>query len=168
MLPEITEYLGMIKDLRGQVVDLLREMPAEALNWRPIEGDNHVTNSLAVLAVHLAGAEHFWIAEVVGEMPATRNRPAEFLTEVASVEPLLTRLTEVGEETGRILPALTESQLNQTRLIHGRPEAVSTRWAILHVIDHTALHLGHMQITAQLWGNGKAMPSPRWFQRVVS
>jgi hypothetical protein len=36
------------------------------LDWRPIEGDKgHVTNSLAVLAAHIAGAEHFWIAEVV-------------------------------------------------------------------------------------------------------
>jgi len=24
-------------------------------------------------------------------------------------------------------------------------------WALLHALDHTAQHLGHMQITRQLW-----------------
>jgi hypothetical protein len=42
------------------------------------------------------------------------------------------------------------------------------RWGILHVIDHTSLHLGHMQITYQLWNEGKSKPSPRWFERLPS
>jgi hypothetical protein len=34
------------------------------------------------------------------------------------------------------------------------------------VIDHTALHVGHMQITRQLWAGGKSFPSPLWSQRL--
>ena len=63
MISELDNYLNRLDDLRGQVSTLLAELPAEVLNWRPIESkDNHVTNSLAVLAAHVAGAEHFWIA----------------------------------------------------------------------------------------------------------
>ena len=71
MLPELDNYLQRIEDLRRQVSELIADLPAEALNWRPIEGE--ATNSLAVLAAHIAGVEHFWIAEVVGGCPPTRD-----------------------------------------------------------------------------------------------
>jgi hypothetical protein len=28
---------------------------------------------------------------------------------------------------------------------------MTVAWAVLHAVDHTALHLGHIQITRQLW-----------------
>lgn len=165
MLAEVAQYLNMIEDLRGQVSELVAGAPAEALNWRPISGsDDHATNSLAVLATHVAGAEHFWIAEVIGQRPATRVRPEEFTTVAESAEGLQERLAAVGEETREILAALDEETLAGEREAHER--TVPVRWAILHVIDHTALHLGHMQLTLQLWQGGRAAGGPRWFERV--
>jgi uncharacterized damage-inducible protein DinB len=167
MLSECASYLGMLNDLRGQIAGLITELPAEALNWRPIEGeDDHVTNSLAVMVAHVTGAEHFWIYEVIGGQPATRDRPAEFVTEVDGPELLLGKLEVVGEETSKILATLTTEDLDSTRQAHDR--TVPVRWAILHAIDHTALHLGHMQITYQLWFKGQAADSPRWYQRLNS
>ena len=161
---ELEHYLQMIEDLRGQVGELLAGLPAEALNWRPIEGDDdHATNSLAVLAAHIAGAEHFWITQVVGGRPVTRDRDAEFAAQATNATELRRRLDETGSTTREVLSALREMDLDGTREVKGR--TVSVRWCILHVIDHTALHLGHMQLTYQLWMSGKA-PSPRWLQRV--
>ncbi len=97
MNPELDHYLHMIEDLRGQVRDVIASLPAEALNWRPLPAsDAHETNSLAVMAAHVAGAEHFWIAEVIGGEPTTRDRPAEFVTEVDGPDSLLRRLDDVG------------------------------------------------------------------------
>lgn len=167
MHAEVEQYLHMIEDLRGQVRRLIADLPAEALNWRPIAGsDDHATNSLAVMAAHVAGAEHFWIAEVVDGRPPTRVRDAEFTTRVAAADELLQQLDEVGAETREILATLDSEELAGTREVDGR--TVPVRWAILHVIDHTALHLGHMQLTYQLWTSGTAGPSPRWFERVDS
>ncbi|MGD2049341.1 MAG: DUF664 domain-containing protein, partial [Chloroflexota bacterium] len=59
---------------------------------------------------------------------------------------------------------LSATDLDEDRQVEGRQ--VSVRWAILHVIDHTALHLGQMQLTYQLWHNGQAADTPRWFQRL--
>ncbi|MCA9957006.1 MAG: DUF664 domain-containing protein, partial [Anaerolineales bacterium] len=70
----------------------------------------------------------------------------------------------VRSQTRTILQNLTQEDLDGTR--QARDREVPTRWAILHVIDHTALHLGHMQITAQLWQGGQSVDSPRWFQRL--
>ena len=167
MITELDNYLERLEDLRGQVSGLIADLPAEALNWRPIEGkDDHVTNSLAVLAAHLAGAEHFWIAEVIGGRPATRDRDAEFVTVAASTAELLQLLEKISLETREVLSSLSESDLNGTRQTNGR--IVPVRWCILHVIDHTSLHLGHMQITYQLWAGGKSVPSPLWSERLPS
>lgn len=163
MHPEIEHYLHMIADLRGEVIDLVTDLPAEALNWRPLEGDDHATNSLAVMAMHVAGAEHFWMAEVIGGYPPSRDRPAEFETVASGPQPLVERLQAVGAETEAVLGSLDAAALAGTRRAWDRD--VSVRWGILHVIDHTALHLGHMQITYQLWQGGRAKHMPRWFER---
>jgi hypothetical protein len=165
MTPEVQNYLHMIEDLRGQVGRLIVDLPAEALNWRPIEGsDDHATNSLAVMAAHVAGGERFWIAEIVGRRPVTRDRNAEFVVEVTGPAELLERLEKTGVETRNVLSTLVPADLDGFREI--KDKTVSVRWAILHIIDHTALHLGHMQLTYQLWHGGQAGPSPRWFQRL--
>ena len=77
MNPEIAAYYGMINDLRGSVANLLGDQPSTALNWRPIAGnEGEATNSLATLVAHVAGSEHYWIGEVVGKGPPTRDRDA--------------------------------------------------------------------------------------------
>ena len=167
MVAELENYLQRIQDLRRQVSELITDVPPEALDWRPIEGDDeHATNSLAVLAAHIAGSEHFWIAEVVGGYSPTRDRDGEFATQVADASDLLRLLEEAGAETREVLSALSQADLDGTREVEGR--TVPVRWAIVHIIDHTALHLGHMQITYQLFMGGQSKASPRWFERLAS
>jgi len=175
VLSELDNYRRRLDDLRRQVCELIAGLPAEALNWRPIEGakDEHATNSLAVLATHIAGAEHFWIAEVIGGRPATRDRDAEFAAQAGDAAELCRRLEATGVETAEVLAALSAADpsgrasgqsLDGVREARGR--TVPVRWGILHVVDHTALHLGHMQLTLQLWRGGQSGPSPQWFERL--
>jgi len=165
MLTELDNYLHRLEDLRGQVLRLIADLPAQALNWRPIEGkDDHAANSLAVLAAHISGAEHFWIAEVVGGRAATRDREAEFVTVVDDAAELINLLEKTAQETREVFSNLSESDLNGTR--QAKDRTVPVRWCILQVIDHTSLHLGHMQITYQLWSGGKSAPSPLWHERL--
>lgn len=165
MESEIRHYIDMMDDLRGQASELIVDLSADALNWRPIEGaEDHATNSLGVLVSHIAGAEHYWIAEVIGGHEATRDRPAEFATHATAASDLVQRLSDVGDESRDVLSDLTGAELEMNREADGR--TVPVRWAILHVIDHTALHLGHMQLTYQLWKSGESGPSPRWYERL--
>ena len=165
MLGELENYMSRMDDLRGQVCGLIADLPPEALNWRPVEGaGDHASNSLAVLAAHVAGAEHFWIGEVVGGLPPSRDRDAEFETHSAGASELVDRLVQVGAESQEVLSSLTRSDLDDVRQVQGR--SVPVRWGILQIIDHTALHLGHMQLTVQLWQGGQSRPSPRWYERL--
>jgi len=165
MLSELDNYLRRIEDLRSQIINLISDLPVEALNWRPVEGDeDHATNSLAVIVTHLAGAEHFWIAEVIGRRPSTRDREAEFGITANDAAELIRLLEKAGTETREVLSELSEADLNDTRAAKDR--TVPVRWALLHVVEHSALHLGHMQITYQLAHGGQSVSAPRWFQRL--
>ena len=165
MNEELQNYLRRIEDSRGQISRLISDLPAEALNWRPIDGsEDHAMNSLAVLATHVVGAEHFWLAEVIAGHPPTRDRDAEFVTEATAAAALCQRLEQVGQETREIFSGLSDADLSETRQHQGKIFPI--RWALLHVVDHYALHLGHMQITYQLWRGGEAFQAPRWFQRL--
>jgi uncharacterized damage-inducible protein DinB len=150
MLPEVQAYLTDFEELREQVKSLLEGLGQEALDWRPIEGvDELATNSLTAMVIHLAGSETYWMKEVIGGKKIVRDRDAEFVTKGLSVPELQAKIEATGKVTAEILSALTEKQLEESR--KWRDRSVSVRWCILHVIEHYAQHLGHMQLTRQLW-----------------
>jgi uncharacterized damage-inducible protein DinB len=163
--PELAEYLARLEDLRGQIVRLVDGLPTEALNWRPLEeAAGRQTNSLAALAAHCAGAERFWIGQVVGGGPPNRDRDAELAWRATSSTELIRLLEDCGQETRVTVSALEGTALAGLREVDG--QRVSVRWCLLHVLDHTALHLGHMQLTFQLGSGGRCAPSPLWFERI--
>lgn len=165
MLSELENYLQRIEDLHNQIVDMVDDMPRDGLNYVPITlPQMQVSNSIAQLAAHAAGAEHYWIGEVIGGLPATRNRDAEFALRARNSKELISALNSVFAETKDIFSRLTEANLSKSYEVDEKE--VPGRWAILHVIDHTALHLGQMQITYQLWAKGESKSSPFWFSRL--
>jgi len=150
MLKEIESYVSFLNDLRGQVKTLLEGLPKEALDWRPLDGQGELaTNSLAVMTIHLAGSEAFWIKEIIGRQPIQRDRDAEFVIKGLGFAELAAKLEAGAKNSTAILSSLTASQLEETRKFRDR--TVTVRWAILHVIEHFAMHIGHMQLTRQLW-----------------
>ena len=150
MLKEVEAYLAKLADLRNQANSLLEGLPPEALDWRPIRGEGELaTNSLAVLAVHLAGSQTFWMKEIIGRTPIQRDREAEFATQGASVADMKAKLDAAGEVAGEVLSPLTESQLAEGRTFRDKP--ITVRAGILQVLDHVSQHIGHMQLTRQLW-----------------
>src|SRR5690606_41522162 len=69
-------YFHHLRELHNMIKRAAEGLPAEGLDWAPAPE----TNSLAVLMVHVAGAERHWIGEIVGRQPIDRNRSAEFET----------------------------------------------------------------------------------------
>ena len=150
MLPEVQAYLTDLGELRDQVKILLEGLHQEALDWRPIEGEGELaTNSLTAMVVHLVGSETYWMKEIIGGKRIVRDRDAEFVTQGLSVSELQTTIVAAAKMTVEILSPLTEKPLEEVR--KWRDRSVSVRWCILHVIEHYAQHLGHMQLTRQLW-----------------
>ena len=147
MLAEVETYLERLNTLRGKVVASVEGVNVAALDWKPPAGD---TNSLIVLAVHSLGAEHGWIGEIIGGETKTRVRPREFEAQSDQVAELRERSEATARESERVLSPLGEKDLKRT-LEHTTYGTVTVRWAILHVIEHYAEHLGQMALTRQLW-----------------
>jgi len=150
MTKEIQGYFTTMNEMREQVRSLLEGLPEEALDWRPIEGEGELaTNSLGVIVSHLAGSATYLIKEIIGGQPVHRDREAEFATRHANASTLKARLDGAVKIVEEVLSPLKEGQMEEDRKYRDRTAKV--RWIILHVIEHTALHLGHMQLTRQLW-----------------
>lgn len=161
MLPEVQQTLQTLERVRSQVGGIIHSTPLAGLNWRPElpEGADEV-NSLAVLGVHTAGSEHFWIGELIGGLPHTRRREAEFAFVAGSADEILERLAAVAAQSQEVLSALDAERLASSLTYDGHIHPV--RWILQHVIAHYSLHVGHMQLTYQLWNQGKANTAPPW------
>jgi hypothetical protein len=156
---EIEGYLAILEDLRGQVKKGLEGLDQEGLDWCPIPGKGDLsTNSLGAIATHLAGSETYWMKEIIAGQPIHRDREAEFVAKGAGVSELQARLDGAAQATKAVLSSFPPSRLDEERKFRDRK--VTVRWGILHVIEHTATHLGHIQLTRQLWENQGKRFSP--------
>jgi len=142
-----TDYLDRLESLHNDLKGALTEMPNDGLDWVPGVG----MNSLCVLAVHVAGAERYWIGDVVAGEPSGRDREAEFLSKDMAAATLADRLDGSLAYTRGVVQRLKLSDLDKIRFSpqHGREYAVG--WVLAHVLAHAALHAGHAQVTRQLW-----------------
>lgn len=150
---ELDCYLNRLNDLRGDMMRLIQGLSAEELNWRPLDPALGDTNSLAALAAHLAGSERWWIGELVGEIPANRNRPAEFLTVADSWQPLVAGLQASAELTRQVAERLTTAGLDKPCQAFGH--IFPARWAFGTQLEHYGQHLGDAMLTYQLSHGGK-------------
>ena len=121
--------------------------------WRPSteEGGGGEMNTLAALAVHTASAGGWMLHHQVYGDALPRDREAEFRA-VATRDEIdaifegwlasFRARIDAGDDVdlGAMPPTIRESIPHWTRM----------HW-LFHMIDHTALHLGHVQIHRQLW-----------------
>lgn len=140
------DIIDRMEKLHSEIIATLEGLPSEALDWVP----GPEMNSLAVLAAHVAEAEHYWIGEIAGGDDAHRTRSDEFETQGLTAEQLIEQLNAAQAHNRRVLEALTLEDLAIQRP-HAKRGQVRVSWALLHALEHTGLHTGHMQITRQLW-----------------
>jgi uncharacterized damage-inducible protein DinB len=115
------------------------------------------TNTLFALATHLVGAGEFWVLVLAGGRIIPRDRPAEFRAS-GSLSDLTARYELWISGVHEVLDGLASDKMEQRielsryRSAPSPSEEVSVREALLHAVEHSALHLGQIQITRQLLG----------------
>jgi uncharacterized damage-inducible protein DinB len=143
----IDEYLSLLHELHSEIEKSLIGLPTQALDWTP----GPETNSLAVLVVHLTGAERFWVGDVALGDPSNRVRAAEFKAAGLAPEALITRLRDADEYIRHAIESLSLADLEALRTNPHDGRQFSVAWCLLHVLEHTATHMGHIELTSQLW-----------------
>lgn len=147
MQPFCREFLAHLQELHDEIKTIIEGLPQNALDWKP--GKDF--NSLGVLIVHISGAERYWLGDVVAHLPSERDREAEFQARNINRDALTALLQESREFTRSVLEGLTFQDLETSRISPRNNRKVTVGWALNHILKHTALHVGHIQIARQLW-----------------
>ena len=141
------DYIERLQALHFDVIRELEGSTLETLNWVPGPG----MNSLSVLVVHLTGAERYWIGDVAMGEPSGRDRAAEFLVKDIEFNTLKARLDDSVQYIRAALERLALQDLERVCVSPRDGHEFTVAWVLLYIQAHTALHLGHIQITRQLW-----------------
>jgi uncharacterized damage-inducible protein DinB len=145
MQPFFEDYVLNLNELHDEILNVLKDLPPAALDWSPAPD----INSINVLVIHTAGAQRFLIGEVVAGDPAHRDREDEFKVRGLDTGLLAQRLTESLAYIRSTLDGMTVEDLASPRDLRGRERSVA--WILDHALKHTATHMGHIQLTRQLW-----------------
>ncbi len=143
----IEAYADRLKELMHGLDQALTGLPTEALDWSP----GPELNSLTVLATHVAGATRYWIGDVVGQAPSDRDREREFQSVGHNEVVVRARLADVLAYSQQVLQGLTTADLTAERHSTRHGHSFTVAWALLRALDHLAEHVGHAQMTRQLW-----------------
>ncbi len=122
---------------------------------RPLELPE--SNTAFVLATHLIGSAEYWVLELACGRDVHRDRLSEFRATGTGAE-LAARYERWLAIMQELLPALPAGQMDQPANIAGGHHPVfgdeqgTVRDALLHAVEHCALHQGHLELTRQLLG----------------
>lgn len=144
----------VLSRIGSRTLDQLRGISDEDLT-RPL--DLPESNSAFVLATHLIGAAEYWVLELAGGRDVARDRPSEFHATGTGAE-LMARYERWLAAMQELLKTLPDERMDQAALAHDGQQvrhdgqAVTVRDALLHAVEHCALHQGHLELTRQLLG----------------
>ena len=141
------DFYKLLEDLHENCKDQIGGLAQDELDWSPGTG----MNSIAVLVVHIAGSERFWIGDTIMREPSGRDREAEFVTSGVSEQALVDLLDTSLAYIEGAFDRLDVEVLAENRISPRDGREISVARTIAHVIEHTALHLGHIQIGRELW-----------------
>jgi hypothetical protein len=145
------DYIQRLTDLHQEILNAIYDLPEEALDWTPIKDTSGDMNSINVLVTHLCGAERYWIGEVACGDRAGRVRAEEFKVSGMDAEVLVAKINSTTKYAQSAIEKLRVDDLMKTGMTKTDNQQFTVGWALLHALEHTAIHLGHIQITRQLW-----------------
>ncbi|MDQ6832993.1 MAG: DinB family protein [Chloroflexota bacterium] len=126
----------------GKVVD---ELPEVALNWRP---GNEETNSVAQLVRHVTAVQHLLLGLALGEA-LKHDHEYSLRNDPATKEELHGLLTDAKTKKDDQLARL--NNLDMSEMLSGGRGPTMRAHYVIHTADHGQEHLGHAELTKQLW-----------------
>jgi hypothetical protein len=158
---EIATYRRLLDEKYAEVDELLADLPTEALLWKPFESSpwKGPSNTLGQIIAHgisstvylLRRAE--WVAgkrewaAVDGDEGSNEFGPANL--DPADLRERARRTLGISSD---IIGPLNAADLDASRPHPKRAERVfTTRHDVQHAIEHLSQHIGHAQLTRQLW-----------------
>ncbi len=140
------ELFARFQQQHANLAQAVEGLPVEALDWIP----GPEMNSINMVIAHTLGAERRMVGTIALGEPSVGGRDEEFATRGWSADEVKRRLAAADDYLRGALPRLGLEDLEAVR-ITPRKEQRTVAWALLHALEHTSEHLGHIQITRQIW-----------------
>jgi uncharacterized damage-inducible protein DinB len=130
--------------LRESAIFKLEDLDADQLRWRPTPD----ANSLGAIVVHLGYAERLWVRVFFAgqAMDMTWRQHMFELPDGWTVDEVVAFYRAETTAADAVLDAASSFDLAAAS--EARPTTL--RWVVTHVIEETARHVGHMDITREL------------------
>lgn len=132
--------LAFLASLRASILRKLEDLDEEQARWRP---DGRLMSVIGVVN-HLAGVEQRWIDGRMSGAVASRDEAEFHPGPELSVAVAAQRYRDRGAATEaavRAMPLRTPARDGTGR---------DLRWVLLHMVDETARHAGHVDATREL------------------
>lgn len=148
------QIAGVLDGIARDVLTQLGDISQEDLNRSLALPES---SSLFALATHLVGAGEFWVLVLVGQRDIPRDRPTEFRS-TGQLKDLRDRYERWIQGVHEVLDTLPDERLGDLARPPAGYHSTTTREtgniydALLHALEHCALHQGHIQLTRQLLG----------------
>lgn len=149
---EVDTFSGMLRLLLARIAETLQGLSESQLNWRPPVPK---ANSAYAIATHTLSNARAWVLGIACGQPMNRDRPAEFRASGPSAAALVDEAKRLAQDIEAALAPLTSA--TSIDALSRRPTSgakaspmISVREALIHVVEHAATHLGHLQLTRDL------------------
>ncbi len=145
MKPMVDVVLRMLDgqaERYGKVVDAL---PEDALNWQP---GNAETNSVAQLVRHVTAVQNVLLGHALGE-PVEHNHQYSLRNDPATKEELRGLIAAAKAKKDEQLALL--DAMDMSTMLPGQRGPTMRAHYVIHTADHGQEHLGHAELTKQLW-----------------
>jgi uncharacterized damage-inducible protein DinB len=141
---EMTMARGWLTHLRESALLKLEDLDGEQLRWKPAAA----ANSLGGIVMHLGFAERLWLRVIfAGETMDMSWRPRMFVVPPGwSVDDVVTFYRSETTAADAVLDRA--DSLDLPSAAERRPSTL--RWIVIHLLEETARHVGHMDITREL------------------
>lgn len=152
MNAELTDYVESLESRFEKMCACIDGMSTAQLNAAPIDGGN----SAWVIVTHTIGNARAWILGIVPGVERRRDRDSEFAAKAGDAGDLAREaqvaVAEIRSALAALDPARLDARMTPAQELWGAgaTRELTVRGAILHVIEHASLHLGHLELTADL------------------
>ena len=143
-LDEMPMARAWLQHLRESAVYKLDGLSLEQLRWQPAPS----ANSLGVLVVHLGYAERLWVRAIFAGEPMDLGWRAHMfeLPDGWGYDEIVEFYRDETVRVDAVLDRASSFDLPSA----GDLRPTTLRWAVTHLIEETARHVGHMDITREL------------------
>ena len=158
---ELATYRRIFDEKYAAIAQLLDDLPAEALTWKPFETSpwQGPAGSLGWLIAHALSSTVYLLKRAewtLGRIEWQDVEGDEGKEEFgpANHDPAYLRARALRTQTyaHQVLDRLSPADLDGSRPHVRRPELVFTvRYDLQHAFEHMSQHIGHAELTRQLW-----------------